>query len=168
MVAKKSMESATIMDLVLPRAADVLNSKLLARQLCLCPVLEGKEDVSLFAAVCCCSPQHSPVLVKDQIRSHLIWISEKKFLQLLQPWAVSQKGLGIYSHSIFGLSQDLSNFSMRKGSKSSNDAVPLDGAVSCWRSHTWEQSIAWVVLTREIFPYAFSSSDCLTAWRSAL
>lgn len=69
MVGKESMESATIMDLVLPMAAGVLNSKVLTHCSCLCSTLEGKEDASLFAAPRPCSPQTSPVLVQDQIRS---------------------------------------------------------------------------------------------------
>ena len=68
MVGKKCVESATIMDLVLPRAAGILNSKVLAHHPCLCPMLEGKEDASLFAALRPCRSQPSPVLVQDQIR----------------------------------------------------------------------------------------------------
>lgn len=63
------MESATIMDLVLPRAGGVLGSEVLAHHPCLCPMLEGKEDASLLAALRPCSPQPSPVLVQDHRRS---------------------------------------------------------------------------------------------------
>lgn len=52
------------MDVVLAEAAGILSFKVLAHCLCLCLMLEGKDDASLLP-----SPQPSPGLVQDQISS---------------------------------------------------------------------------------------------------
>lgn len=62
MVGRRSV--ATIMDVVLAEAAGILSFKVLAHCLCLCLMLEGKDDASLLP-----SPQPSPGLVQDQISS---------------------------------------------------------------------------------------------------